>query len=369
MHARVDHRPRILLPLALLILMALPASPAAAQQQTTQPREHVVRRGDTLWGLARTYLMNPFLWPRIFDANRSVVEDPHWIYPDERLMIPGLTDTLAVPISVVEQAPAAPVEQGQGRSRFFDPQAPVGTPAAAPTQLSFAQEEDISVSRAEQAAAPWLADTSSLGIVGRVTALSDPRRRSDLLAQRVHPHDRLYVGRLRGGSPANGDSLLVVDIRQAVRGFGHKIVPVALVRVEEQADGAVVAVVLHQHGEARTGDVVILAPPRPQAVSGRPADIANGPTGEIVAFLDEDPLKGVVDQGFIDLGADQVRLGDILVASLPPEVAGGEGLRVGRVARLKVVRTDERSSTVRVLDMYNTALTSGLPVRVTQRQP
>jgi nucleoid-associated protein YgaU len=78
---------------ALLVLLV--AGPLAAQQPATPPqpaagqqREHVVRRGDTLWDLARLYLSNPFLWPMIFEANRDVVENPHWIFPAERLIIP-----------------------------------------------------------------------------------------------------------------------------------------------------------------------------------------------------------------------------------------------------------------------------------------
>ena len=32
---------------------------------------HIVERGDTLWDLSKRYLNNPFLWPQIWDKNRS----------------------------------------------------------------------------------------------------------------------------------------------------------------------------------------------------------------------------------------------------------------------------------------------------------
>jgi hypothetical protein len=39
------------------------------------------------------------------------------------------------------------------------------------------------------------------------------------------------------------------------------------------------------------------------------------------------------------------------------------------VAQLKVVRTEDNSSTVRVLQVVNTALANGMSVRVTRRTP
>ena len=56
---------------------------------STDTTEHVVREGDTLWDLAGEYYADPFRWPMIHEANLGEVEDPHWIYPTERLLIPG----------------------------------------------------------------------------------------------------------------------------------------------------------------------------------------------------------------------------------------------------------------------------------------
>ncbi|HEX7320415.1 MAG TPA: LysM peptidoglycan-binding domain-containing protein [bacterium] len=53
-------------------------------QETT----HTVKPDDTLWDIAGFYYQNPFLWPYIWRANLTKIEDPHWIYPDQVFVIP-----------------------------------------------------------------------------------------------------------------------------------------------------------------------------------------------------------------------------------------------------------------------------------------
>lgn len=71
---------------------------------SSQPRYHVVSPGDCLWNLANHYLGNPYLWPHIWESNRNIINDPHWIYPAQRLAIPPIASTY-VP-SELHDAPA-----------------------------------------------------------------------------------------------------------------------------------------------------------------------------------------------------------------------------------------------------------------------
>src|ERR1700737_5150664 len=53
------------------------------------PEEYTIQKGDTLWDLSQKFLSNPWYWPKIWSLNPSI-ENPHWIYPGNRLKVtPG----------------------------------------------------------------------------------------------------------------------------------------------------------------------------------------------------------------------------------------------------------------------------------------
>ncbi len=52
----------------------------------TAPRQYQVKRGDTLWGIASSFLRDPWLWPEIWHVNPAV-RNPHLIYPGDQLTL------------------------------------------------------------------------------------------------------------------------------------------------------------------------------------------------------------------------------------------------------------------------------------------
>ena len=64
------------------------SKPVTTPPNPAPQRTHTVVKGNTLWGLAQKYYGQGVLWPRIFDANRSKIKDPHWIYPGQVFVIP-----------------------------------------------------------------------------------------------------------------------------------------------------------------------------------------------------------------------------------------------------------------------------------------
>jgi len=61
---------------------------------------HIVIKGDTLWNIAGKYYKNPWLWEKIYTANKSTIKDPHWIFPEQEFVIP---DVFAKEINLQEK--------------------------------------------------------------------------------------------------------------------------------------------------------------------------------------------------------------------------------------------------------------------------
>jgi len=375
------------------LLGLLVAAPLLAQEPQQQPqereREHTVRRGDTLWDLAGYYLANPFRWHSIHEANTRIVANPHWIYPDQVLVIPGLRERVATPGATPgAQRPAAPRTAAtpqvvrQARTLFYR-EPPVR--AAQPTLLIDPLSERVPVKPGEFYRAEFLAMATGLPVAGRVVRpLREVDQTSDRMAS-AHPHDDVYVSYATPQPPSVGDRFLVADVGRFVPDAGlevQMIDPRAVVRVVGLDDEVMRVRVEEQFGRVLRGQVMLPLDHYPDfsAPAAEPVAGVSDLDGRLMELVDDNPLPGRLARGFIDVGTRQgVQLGDVFEAYLPARPArerdrGAHQSTIERVpaetvAEMRVIRVTDSSATVVVDRLARPQLEAGLPVRRVRKMP
>lgn len=343
--------------------LGLAAVPLAAQQTPApagQERVHVVRPGETLWDIARTYLSDPFLWPEIFRLNTAVVRNPALIYPDEQLVLPGDARRVAT---------AAGPDRGD-RTVFFP---------TARTQ----RESGITVRRAGTADIPvvtegdfygasFLAREGEVAPVGQIAEVKSATVVPIELAPQIHPYDRVYVA-LTGpaGSMRLGDRLHFLRRGNEVRGHGRVFRSTGLGTIAALDGNVATVVVTRLYDRADVGDFAIPAARFPVRAGVAPLEARDGAlSGRVLGFARNTVVQNLESIAFLDVGRTQgVSEGDEFEAYLP-EARRDWGTRPSmRVATMQVVRVTDGTASVRITGLDQPALTAGLPVRRVARMP
>jgi hypothetical protein len=55
--------------------------------QDDAPLRYTVKKGDTLWGISKKFLKDPYQWPEVWTPNNTKVTNPHLIYPGQELLL------------------------------------------------------------------------------------------------------------------------------------------------------------------------------------------------------------------------------------------------------------------------------------------
>jgi len=67
------------------------ASATEVELRPDHPDTYVVQSGDTLWDISAKFLLSPWLWPKLWQANPQIA-NPHLIYPGDELRLAWIND-------------------------------------------------------------------------------------------------------------------------------------------------------------------------------------------------------------------------------------------------------------------------------------
>ncbi|MDQ3996566.1 MAG: LysM peptidoglycan-binding domain-containing protein [Gemmatimonadota bacterium] len=404
---RHGYRPWLLGAAALLLPAALGAQdPAPAKDTTVAPaqetalvalqsgapgeRTHTVKRGNTLWDIARMYLNDPFQWPEIYRYNRDVVEDPHWIFPGEVLRIPGpggediveVADPTLVPADTTER-PTGPVRT-EGPTVFTQQGNETRPPRPDAEPVYSAEEDSIPVVRPGQvAAAPWVdrvGGPRGSGQVYRSRDLSGIGLSADRGPFQLF--EEILVTPPSGANVRLGDRYLAYEHGPVIEGLGQLMVPtgiIEVVRLPERIRGpgrdvAAVARVVRLFRSLREPNQVIPFDATLAVVSGRPRRMLpdGAPVAKVRWVVSEPLLPSVQSYVVIDASSRAaIRVGDEF-AIFEPRRRGAEGeptLPETPIGVAQVVRATRYGSTAIVTKHQQPAIRPGAHARVSAKTP
>ena len=346
---------------AVVALLILPSF--AASQEQTQALTHTVVEGETLWDLAESYYGDPFLWPVIYDANRDVVEDPHWIYPEEVLVIPGLDQPVEVQdVAVVPQAapvqPPPPLPEvspaPDERTVFYrDPSADGGSLMAA-TARNY-----LTVSRASVMSAPWLeAEEGEPPHVGIVTGFSESGE-GRTYRETARLYERLRVTLHDSFSPRVGDELQTFRLTRREKGVGMVAAPTGLLMVTRIEGAGAIVVVTEAYDRIRLDDFVRPAPRFDLVEGDYPEEVSSDLTATILGFGEIHQLQNLGHIAFLDVGeAEGIEIGDEFIVI----VNAGDGWTGEMGGTLQVVLVQGDHCSARVKDLTGSVFEIGVTV-------
>ncbi|NIR42518.1 MAG: LysM peptidoglycan-binding domain-containing protein [Gemmatimonadetes bacterium] len=347
---------------------------------------HVVRRGDTLWDLAEFYLTDPFLWPAIYRLNTMVVEDPHWIYPAEELVlplpgeviaerpvpeeerVPGEEERVPIPEVPVEVPPQEVPQVAEGARTVFVP------PDIRTTTLTYEPIPPVppmAVTEGDFYRAGMLLPLAELGPRGVVVDAAMPHNAETSSIDLTNRYEQIYVSHAGGEAPEPGDRVLLTRIEDRVRPYGRIVRPTGIAVIVAVHEEVSTAVITHVFDKIQVGNTVTGLEFFEMERGVFAEAVPSGPEGELVALLDNQFVPGVGDYAFVNVGRDQ---GLVLGDEFEVYVSDREsrlGYRVPEepIAEGRVVRVTERTATIRLFKQEHPSIAIGLPVRLIRKMP
>ncbi|HEX5004012.1 MAG TPA: LysM domain-containing protein [Gemmatimonadales bacterium] len=389
----------------------------ALAQGGAVPETHTVRKGDTLWDLAKTYFGDPLVWPQIYKLNTAVVEDPHWIYPGEVLQLAGtgagviptqpaadqvapvaVTPEAAPPVAVapaaegpppVAEAPPAAVEpevyaeaptQAPGRG-VRGPGPIPGDPVALFGVVGEVKAEELLVVLSEGAyralrpgefySAGFLTENQKLPF-GEVLGDVEPPQVANLEPPTTASQfSRIGVIPPKGATYQVGDSLLIAELNTSYAGYGNVVWPTGIARVVEVGPNQTTALILNQFKRIRIGQVALPLERFVPGSPGRAVPVSDGIEAEVIQARSQNVLTEQQSILFLNKGrADGVAPGDVFELWRTPEARYDAAATVAEpMARVQIVRVGEHTSSALVVRIISSNIKPGTRAQQVARLP
>jgi LysM repeat protein len=344
----------------------LGTTPVGAQE--SQPRTHTVKRGDTLWDLAKLYLGDPFLWPEIYRLNTAMIDDPHWIYPGEILQLPapGSTPTVAeappkpgaeppsVPPAV--QPPPPPVEPPSGHFEGATTFPKQRTQIEAVRRRVVTAPPEPAVRFGEFLSAPFIdraGGPRGAGAILKVINLSVTASGRDPKA-RVQLHDDILISPPVGSAAPEGARYVSYTVGPYVEDLGQVVIPTGIIEVTRapRSGESAVAQVVRMFGEIQSDQRLMPYDSTALQVTGRPQPVNSSGWSSVKLIPGGAILPAIQDFLVLDVSSrDGVKIGDEFLLFEPRRPADAtRGLADPEIpiARAQAVRVTPYATTVMI---------------------
>jgi LysM repeat protein len=311
--------------LAALLGSVVASAPLAAQDSTQSApapsappsgQTHTVKKGDTLWDIAHQYLNDPFLWPEIYRINTDVVEDPHWIYPNEVLKLPGNTVVATTPTgtdvtTVVDDRmspmPSTSLTEAprQSGATVFSLSASRRVATVSRFGGSATLFPHPAVRVGETFAAPWLdrmngpRDQGTIVGSAEISGIATSTPRSRMLNE-----ERAYITLPKDIVPSRGDRYLAFQLGPVLENGSQMVEPTGVVEVERAENGDASTVrIITQYSNVEAGQGIIPIDHFTLGNDARPAPLMLGTEGHVIFVPDRSVLPTVQSYVVIDITA------------------------------------------------------------------
>ncbi|MGE0442919.1 MAG: LysM peptidoglycan-binding domain-containing protein [Gemmatimonadales bacterium] len=388
-------RSKVTLAFLMLGAAAVPFSAAVSQASPKPPSTYTVKRGDTLFSIARQLLGDESRWQEIYKLNADILSSPNDLRPGQVLKLDGAAPAPraekpepqpAAPVAKPAEQPKAPTREERQEMTLPTPQ-PLARPvvvepaAQEPQQTDslFARRRGLDartalrtyreqpyrpLRRGEFFAAGYLTEEDALPF-GQLLGSVTPQQIRNLSERATATlYTEVAVMAPAGGRYQPGDSLLVVQTFPGPEGYGDIVLPTGMIRVTGQNGEQSLATVVAVYGPIRNGQLTIPADKFVDGGTSRAQPVAQGIEGMVLGQREVRELKHPQDYLFIDKGrTDGVARGDIFeVRRTPSQREEAAATTNELMAVLQVIHVREHSATVKILNVVSPDIAPGTKV-------